>query len=307
MKDFGQDGLQVHGAHEPEVDAVLLQRGSSEWTEVKTYDHALDPRLNGIDCIHGGTLPWAMARLDRLQYLISLGYDGSRFYGIPNQPGYPTVSVVLRARLEAAAGQRARALNFTARTDRGVHAEENLATCWFLPPFDALGFERSVAVDRPDGLLNVVASPTDFHTHARNISQGKWYRYRLRTDRVDDSRAWSVAPPSDLQSMYRLAEAMVGRHDFSAYSYKCASPNRVKRIDRVELSHDTTGITVDIEGDGFLRHMVRKMVATLVAVGAAEFDLQEALNLLHSGAPRGTPRSAPAHGLTLMAIRRQRQ
>ena len=104
--------------------------------------------------------------------------------------------------------------------------------------------------------------------------------------------------------MRALAQAFVGTHDFSAYRYKCSSPNTQKAITRVELTVDGPTITIDIEGDGFLRHMVRKMVATLVAVGAGEFSLDEALMLLRTGAPRGTPRSAPAQGLTLMAIHR---
>ena len=245
-----------------------------------------------------------MARLDRLQHLISFGYDGSRFYGVPNQPGLPTVGVTLRERLEAASGQRARALNFTARTDRGVHAVENLATCYFLPPMDEAAFEAAVAQDRPDGLERVVATRADFHTHARNVSRGKWYRYRLRTDEAQDERAWCVPAPVDEDSMRALAQAFVGTHDFSAYRYKCSSPNTQKAITRVEVAVDGPTITIDIEGDGFLRHMVRKMVATLVAVGAGEFSLDEALMLLRTGAPRGTPRSAPAQGLTLMAIRR---
>ncbi len=246
-----------------------------------------------------------MARLDRLQYLIRLGYDGSLFYGVPNQPGHPTVSVALRERLEKAAGQRARALNFTARTDRGVHALENIATCWFLPPFNASDFEAAVAVDRSDGLVNVVAEPTDFHTHARNVSRGKWYRYRLRTNGDSDPKAWGIPMPTAIDPMKQLAAAFVGEHDFSAFRYKCSSPNTVKRIHSVELTEDSEGIIIDIEGNGFLRHMVRKMVSTLVAVGAGEFELATALALLAQGAPRGTPRSVPPHGLTLMAIRRR--
>jgi len=245
-----------------------------------------------------------MARLDRLQYLISFGYDGSLFYGVPNQPGFPTVSVSLRKRLEDAAGQRARALNFTARTDRGVHAVENLATCYFLPPMDTEAFEAAVAEERSDGLERVVATLTDFHTHARNVGRGKWYRYRLRTDDEADSRAWAVPTPSDPDAMRALAQAFVGTHDFSAYSYKITSPSVVKSISRVDLTYSGTEIIIDIEGNGFLRHMVRKMVSTLVAVGAGDFGLDEAVSLLHSGAPRGTPKAAPAQGLTLMAIRR---
>ena len=245
-----------------------------------------------------------MARPDRLQYLISFGYDGSRFYGVPNQPGLPTVGVALRERLEAAAGQRARALNFTTRTDRGVHAVENLATCYFLPPMDEAAFEAAVAVERADGLERVIATRTGFHTHARNISQGKWYRYRLRTDGRADDRAWLVPQPEDLQSMRALAQAFVGTHDFTAYCYKTSSPNMEKTIVRVDLTVDDSGVVIDIEGNAFLRHMVRKMVATLVAVGAGEFGLDDALSRLHSGTSGGTPKAAPAQGLTLMAIRR---
>jgi len=154
-------------------------------------------------------------------------------------------------------------------------------------------------------LVGVVAERTGFHTHARNVSCGKWYRYRLRTDGADDPRAWTIPVPERLDMMKRLAAGLVGEHDFSAYCYKAASPNRVKNISRVQLTEDAAGITIDIEGDSFLRHMVRKMVSTLVAVGSGDFDCELALMLLSEGRSRGTPRAAPAHGLTLMAIRQK--
>jgi tRNA pseudouridine38-40 synthase len=245
-----------------------------------------------------------MARLDRLQYLIRLGYDGSRFFGVPNQPGNPTVSVALRARLEEAAGQRAGALNFTARTDRGVHAVENLATCWFLPPFDAEAFEAAVSLDRPDGLEGVVAEPTGFHTHARNVGRGKWYRYRLRIDGEQDPRAWILERPVDINAMVSMAHALVGTHDYTAYCFKPSSPNTVKNVSRVDVSADAGVITIDIEGDSFLRQMVRKMVSVIVAVGEGSFEQYHAEELLYQRVSRGTPPSAPPQGLTLMAIRR---
>ena len=135
--------LDTGALHKPY--SAARERTPRKWTEVEADHDSLHPPLNSIDCTHGATLPWVMARPDRLQYLISFGYDGSLFYGVPNQPGFPTVGVALRARLEAAAGQRARALNFTARTDRGVHAVENLATCYFLPPMEASAFEAAVS------------------------------------------------------------------------------------------------------------------------------------------------------------------
>ena len=246
-----------------------------------------------------------MARLDRHQYLIHLGYDGSRFYGVTPQPGLPTVAEALRSRLEAAAGQRPRALSFTARTDRGVWADHNMATCWFVPPMDREAFEAQMAVDRDDGLFAVRAEPTGFHTHARNVSSGKWYRYRLRTDETADPRAWVLGRSVDLAAMQSLAGRFVGRHDFNAYRYKCSAPNSVKTLTHFEVSDRSGVVLFDLQGDGFLRHMVRKLVSVCVLTGLGEYDADRAIHLLNTGAERGTPKAAPPHGLTLLRIHRE--
>lgn len=245
-----------------------------------------------------------MARLDRHQYLIHLGYDGSRFYGVPPQVHGATVASALRERLEQAAEQRPRALQFTARTDRGVWAEHNLATCWFLPPFDAERFAEALSQDRDDGLFDVRAESTGFHTHARNVGAGKWYRYRVRTDGTDDERAWNIDGVVNVTEMMRLASAFEGTHDFNAYRYKCSAPDPRKTLARVAVEPTQYGFDIHLEGDGFLRQMVRKIVSVLIAVGRNEYDADRAIHLLHTGAERGTPKAAPACGLTLMRIHR---
>ena len=244
-------------------------------------------------------------RSDRHQYLIRLGYDGSRFYGVPPQKGQPTVADALRTRLETAAGQRARALCFTARTDRGVHARENFATCWFLDPFDAAKFEQAVSADRDDGLHAVTASSVDIHVHARNISAGKWYRYRIRTDGRADDRALAVEGTLDMSAMKKMADGFCGTHDFSAYRYRCSSPNTVKTLSRVEMVEKDGVIEIHFEGDAFLRWMIRKLVGTIIAVGEGRYSVEEAVHLLDSAATYGAPRAVDACGLTLMAIRRK--
>ena len=245
-----------------------------------------------------------MSRSARHQYLFHLGYDGGRFFGVQPQPGRPTVASVLRARLEAAAGQRARAVYITARTDRGVWAVQNFATCWFVDPFDPDGFEAKLSEPVDDGLLSIKAERVDRHTHARNVGAGKLYRYRIRTDGVADERAWVLDQSLDVASMTELAEAFVGTHDFNAYRYRCQAPNSCKTLSRVEVEVDGHEVLIHVEGDGFLRHMVRKLVSTMVAVGCGEYELHRAVHLLDTGADRGTPKAAPPQGLTLMAIRR---
>ena len=243
-------------------------------------------------------------RRDRHQYLVRMGYDGARFFGVPPQRHGPTVASALMIRLEEAAGQRARALCFTARTDRGVHAIENYATCWFVDPLDAARFEAAVSTERDDGLIDVQAIAVDVNVHARNVSQGKWYRYRIRVDGVEDARALKVVEPLDVAAMEALAAQFEGTHDFSAYRYRCSSPNTVKTLTRVEIVPKEGVLEIHFEGDGFLRWMIRKLVGALIEVGLGRFTVEEGVALLNAGKSYGAPKAVSAQGLTLMAVRR---
>jgi tRNA pseudouridine38-40 synthase len=248
-----------------------------------------------------------MIRKDRNQYLVKMGYDGARFFGVPPQQHGPTVASALTCRLEDAAGQRARALCFTARTDRGVHALENYATCWFVDPFDATGFERAMAVERDDGLTAVEAIPVDPHVHARNVSQGKWYRYRIRIDGREDDRALGIVDPLDVSAMGQMAAQFVGTHNFSAYRYRCSSPNTIKTLTRVEIIPKDGVLEIHFEGDGFLRWMIRKLVGTMIEVGLGQFSVEDGVALLKAGKSYGAPKAVAPAGLTLMAIRRKEE
>ncbi|MAY80155.1 MAG: hypothetical protein CL930_05135 [Deltaproteobacteria bacterium] len=245
-----------------------------------------------------------MVRPGRHQYLIRFAYDGQRFFGVSPQRDRPTVGASLYERLEAAAGQRPRALQFTARTDTGVSAEENFATCWFLEPFDPVRFEAQFQKTLEDGITSVSATAVDIHVHARNISSGKWYRYMIRSDGEEDPRAWGVEKPLDVQAMKSLAARFEGEHDFSAFRWRCSAPDTMKTLARVEITAVPTGYIIDVEGDGFLRRMVRKIVGAIVWVGLGEATVEDVASLIDSGAKYGAPHGAPAHGLTLMAIRR---
>lgn len=246
-----------------------------------------------------------MARPGRHQYLIRFAYDGQRFFGVSPQRDRPTAGASLYERLEQAAGQRPRALQFTARTDTGVSAEENFATCWFLEPFDPKEFEVQFQQKVDDGITSVSATAVDIHVHARNISSGKWYRYMIRTDGNDDSRAWKVERALDVNAMQSLASHFVGSHDFSAFRWRCSAPNTTKTLSKVEITPVSTGYIIDVEGDGFLRRMVRKLVGAIIWVGLGEATVDEVSSLVDSGATYGAPHGAPAHGLTLMAVRRK--
>lgn len=236
----------------------------------------------------------------RTQLLVRFGYGGDGFFGVSPQPDRPTAGEALYRRLADALLTRPKALQFSTRTDRGVHAVRNLATCWSPGPVDG-GTLAAVAAPRPDGLVDVQAVVVPISVHARGISTGKHYRYRVR--RGEAPRSWWVDAPLDVDTMREVAASLVGRRDFAAFrSHRCNSPTTIRTLRRVSVSTVDGGVDIDVEGDAFLRRMVRFIVGLLVDVGRGEVTLGRVTPLL-AGASDGLRwTQAPAHGLTLVAV-----
>ena len=236
-----------------------------------------------------------------------LGYHGGRFYGVTLQPDRPTVAAALLARVSDAVGTRARALHFAARTDKGVHADDNLATFWLPREVDVHGALGRMCAPRPDGLRGLRVSWVAPSVFARGIATGKRYRYRLQTGVVDapwSGDRWRVAPAVDPGPMRAAAARLVGRRDFRSFC--------VRHKPGVSSQRTLTRLTVEpagpqmwdlvFEGDGFLRRMIRILAGTLVEVGVGMRTAASVAEVLAARDRESAGLLAPAHGLTLERV-----
>jgi tRNA pseudouridine38-40 synthase len=252
----------------------------------------------------------------RVQLLVRFGYDGSRFHGLQPQRDLPTAGGALRIRLEEAFGERARALCFAARTDAGVHALRNAATCWVPRPItdEVLA---AIHAPRDDGLRCVRPEIVPINVHARGSARGKRYRYLIDhgapADAMDGRFSWAIAPRVDVARMNAAAACLVGEHDFSAFrAARCEARNPVKVMSRVSvdgpwpLPGGRERVVVEIAGSAFLRKMVRILVGTLVEVGAGLRAPGEVADVLASRDRRRGGLTAPARGLTLLEVALER-
>lgn len=236
-------------------------------------------------------------------------YDGTEFAGWQVQPdGARTVQGVVAEALTSITGEPA-TLHGAGRTDAGVHAEgqvAHVALTTRLAPGElrnALGalLPRDVAV------RCVVAVPDAFH--ARRDARSKLYRYRLWTGSArsplrDRTSLW-VRGALDLGAMQAAAQHVVGTHDFTSFrAAGSAVPTSVRTITRAAVA-GTRGaeVTLDFEATGFLRHMVRNLVGTLLEVGRGR-RAPESMPALIAARDRGLAGpTAPAQGLTLVCVR----
>ncbi len=244
---------------------------------------------------------------DRTALLVRFGYDGGRFWGLQPQRGLPTAGAALARRLTEAAGAPPKGLCFAARTDRGVHALSNLATCYWRLDVDVDNVLQALSQERDDGLLAVHGACVPPTVHARGISRGKHYRYRIRDqqagDDLDDTRAWRVVPTLDPARMQEAARALLGRHDFSSFrAGGCSAATAEKTLYRIDVSRDGADIVVDLVGDAFLRKMVRNLVGLLAEVGSGWRPVDDVVAVLGARVRQAAGVCAPPEGLTLVAV-----
>ena len=112
----------------------------------------------------------------------------------------------------------------------------------------------------------------------------------------------------DVTAMARAATALEGRHDFSAFGG--ADPQPVRTVHRIRVRRTGSLVTIDVRADAFLRGMVRRIVATLLAVGRGQLEASAVPGLLTAGSPALGGAAAPAQGLCLRRVvlgRRQGQ
>ena len=199
------------------------------------------------------------------------------------------------------------------RTDAGVHALGQVAsaavTC--AHPVDTIGRGLNAQLPADIRLLSVVDAPPDFH--ARFSARSKTYRYQLRAEGVGDpfTRAftWQMPEAVDVEAMQSAAALLVGTHDFAAFqSVGTETRSTVRTIFQSELRHcagcagSAHSMTYEVRGDGFLRHMVRAIVGTLVEIGRGWRDARSMTQLLDGGRRAQAGATAPPHGLFLVSV-----
>lgn len=249
----------------------------------------------------------------RTQLLVRFGYDGARFRGLqPQGPGIPTAGQALKERLAAASRDRPRGLAFAARTDAGVHALRNVATCYFLDEPDGAGLAARVSARRDDGLADVHAELVPPHVHARGNSRGKRYRYLVDDGCADTAlpraRSWAIAPPLSRGLLLEAAAMLEGTHDFASLRGSgCTSGTTVKHLWSIRVGgpfplSDGRRWLLEITGDAFLRKMVRNLVGLLVEIGSGWRPVHDLGGVLAARDRRAAGLCAPAEGLSLLDV-----
>ena len=244
-----------------------------------------------------------------MQLRLTVEYEGTAYQGWQVQPGGPTVQEVLERALATALREPVR-VRGAGRTDAGVHACGQVAAVRVrhVPP-DLERLRRSLNALTPDDVavrdIAVVDDAFDPRRHARS----RVYEYRIWNAPAPSPfwrrHAWHVPLPLDVAAMEEAVAALAGEHDFAAFRGADAGPQRstVRRVLETAVRADGPLLVYRIEATGFLKHMVRNIVGTMVEVGRGERSPSSMRDILASRDRTRAGPTAPPHGLLLVAVR----
>jgi tRNA pseudouridine38-40 synthase len=235
-----------------------------------------------------------------------LEYDGLPFHGWQIQPHHPTVQELLQQALDRITGEKT-VLKASGRTDAGVHALGQVANFHTRSGLEADIFPRALNSLTPPGITTLEAREVDLSFDSRFSALSKTYRYclllRRHASALDHTRHWHIPYRLNLSRMRRAASLLTGTRDFSSFrSAGCSARDPVRRLSRLEITRRGDRLSIELEANGFLRHMVRNIVGTLVEIGRGRLHPDDVPRILEAKDRSCAGVMAPPYGLFLHSV-----
>jgi len=237
----------------------------------------------------------------------TVAYDGTDFHGWQVQPGLETIQGTLERVFAEIEGSPVHVAG-SGRTDAGVHALSHAAAVSLANPIPVDNLRRAVNRQLPPSIrvLTVEEAAPDFHPRHHAVS--KTYEYRIFRGEICPPLEWRYVHhypyPLHVERMTALAPLVEGRHDFAAFAAAddrdLESTVRTIFSSRLEIAGDH--MLYRVVGSGFLKHMVRNIVGTLLEAGKGNLDANGLRAFLEPGCARRAGPTAPAKGLFLIRV-----
>ena len=240
-------------------------------------------------------------------YRAVLQYEGTRYQGWQKQV---TTDNTIQGKLEALLSKMVDdtvEVNSSGRTDAGVHAYGQVISfsCDTEKSPEEIMEYMNQYLPEDIGVLSVVVAGDRFH--ARLNATGKIYRYRVLNSNVpkvfDRKFVFQVPEALDLEVIKKGISYLEGKHDFKAFTAKKnTKKSTVRTIHEIKMEEVDGELVFTFYGDGFLYHMVRILVGTLLEIGQHRRAPESILEAFESGDRVKAGFLAPAQGLALMQV-----
>lgn len=239
---------------------------------------------------------------------LDIEYDGEAFHGWQRQRGVPTIQATIEDMISQIVGQKT-VIYGAGRTDSGVHAQGQVANFSADGPIPPERWCLALNTKLPPQIRILRSEQVPDNFHAQRSATSKLYEYRILNRSYSsalDRRLYFWPHALSWDKMLEALEAFVGEKDFSAFqSGKSTVRSTIRTIHRFSAERDPVveGLwKFSIEGNGFLRQMVRNIMGTVMEVGQNLLEPKDIKSIFSSGEREFAGRAAPARGLFLVKV-----
>uniref|UniRef100_UPI004056B593 tRNA pseudouridine(38-40) synthase TruA n=1 Tax=Acetatifactor sp. TaxID=1872090 RepID=UPI004056B593 len=236
-----------------------------------------------------------------------LQYEGTRYQGWQRQTSSDnTLQGKLENLLSRMCGEEIE-VQASGRTDAGVHAAGQVANFHTNSTMSVKEMCSYINTYLPEDVAVISVTEAAPRFHSRLNAIGKCYCYRVINSEIPNVfwRRYALECPQKLnvEAMEKAAEYILGEHDFKSFtSAKKGKKSTIRRIDRIAIEKQEDMLTFTFEGNGFLHHMVRILMGTLLEVGMGKRTPESMTDILKAKNREMAGYLVPAKGLTLMKV-----
>lgn len=239
---------------------------------------------------------------------LKVAYDGTRYHGFQRQsPPVVAVQNVLEKQLGKLFGDTIE-MAAAGRTDAGVHAYGQVVNFFTDGSIPTERIVQAAGSLLPEDIAVLEAWEGDFCFSARHSAKSKTYVYKVQQGVVrnpfTNRYAWHVSRPLDIAAMGEALASLTGTHDFSSFRAAGGAPmSPVRTLYRADIQEKEGGILeFFLHGNGFLYHMVRNIVGTVVEVGKGRISVEGFRRITEARDRSKASPTAPACGLYLCEV-----
>ena len=241
-------------------------------------------------------------------FRLDLCYDGSRYRGWQRLgDSEHTIQGKLEQVISRMVGRPTEVIG-SGRTDGGVHAMGQVANFHAETALSAAEILAYLRRYLPEDIGVLAVTEVDPRFHSRYQAAEKTYRYRIWNADVpcvfERKYVWQVPEPLNLDAMAAGAALLLGTHDFLPFSsLKKSKKSTVRTLKQLEINRVGPELQITAVADGFLYHMVRILVGTLVDIGQGKLLPAEISAVFEAGVRAVAGQTAPPQGLCLMEVK----
>lgn len=217
---------------------------------------------------------------------LTIEYDGKNYCGFQSQNNALGIQEVLEKAIGSITHDKIKLIG-SGRTDKGVHALGQVANFFTESDIPARNFTQGINRHLPNDVKIKSSEEVDLGFHSRFSAKGKRYRYVIYNGRIERplyrNFSYHIIKKIDIEEMRACIPYFIGTHDFKSFmGPKVKVKDTIRTIYSIEIEENGDFIEFIIEGNNFLRHMVRIMIGTFIYVGIGKIKKTDIPKIINS-------------------------